>query len=115
MRFAPPRGFVVVQLTPAQVDGTLCDAQGASGGRSAFCRRSRPRLSRSSLCSRLIAKLERAKTPDEVATLNRRLHETIVAAAHNQYLHKMANVLNDALGLLGTTTYSTAGRIQKAA
>ncbi len=60
----------------------------------------------------IIGKLEQAKTADSVATWNQRLHEAIVAAAHNEYLFKTSNVLNDALALLGTTTYSLPGRIK---
>jgi len=38
----------------------------------------------------ILGKLEGATRPEEVATLNRRLHETITAAAHNEYLYKAA-------------------------
>jgi DNA-binding GntR family transcriptional regulator len=111
VRFAPPRGYVVVQLTPAQVMELYAMRKVLVGAAARFAAEQASPIEIQSM-QQVIAKLERAKTPDDVAMLNRRLHETIVAAAHNQYLHKMANVLNDALGLLGTTTYSMAGRIK---
>jgi DNA-binding GntR family transcriptional regulator len=111
VRFAPPRGFVVVQLTHAQVMELYAMRRVLVSAAARFAAEQASPIEVQSM-QQVIAKLERAKTPDEVAALNRLLHETIVAAAHNQYLQKMANVLNDALGLLGTTTYSIAGRIK---
>jgi DNA-binding GntR family transcriptional regulator len=111
VRFAPPRGFVVVQLSPAQVMELYAMRRVLVGAAARFAAAQASPIEIQSM-QQVIANLERAKTPGDVAMLNRRLHETIVAAAHNEYLFKMANVLNDALGLLGTTTYSLPGRIR---
>jgi DNA-binding GntR family transcriptional regulator len=111
VRFAPPRGFVVVQLSPKQVMELYAMRKVMVGAAARFAAEQASPIEILSM-QQVIAKLERAKSPDEVASLNRRLHEIIVAAAHNEYLYKTSNVLIDALGLLGSTTYSMPGRIK---
>ncbi|MEM5382761.1 GntR family transcriptional regulator [Paraburkholderia phymatum] len=111
VRFAPPRGFVVVQLSPKQVMELYAMRKVLVGAAARFAAEQASAIEILSM-QQVLAQLERAKTPDEVAALNRRLHEIIVAAAHNEYLYKTSNVLIDALGLLGTTTYSMPGRIK---
>jgi DNA-binding GntR family transcriptional regulator len=111
VRFAPPRGFVVVQLSPAQVMELYAMRKVLVGAAVRFAAEQASPIEIQSM-QQILAQLEHAKASDEVATINRRLHEAIVAAAHNEYLYKAANVLNDALGLLGTTTYSIPGRIK---
>ncbi|HEY4296291.1 MAG TPA: GntR family transcriptional regulator [Paraburkholderia sp.] len=111
VRFAPPRGFVVVQLSPKQVMELYAMRKVLVGAAARFAAEQASPIEIRSM-QQVIAQLERVKTPDEVASLNRRLHEIIVAAAHNEYLYKTSNVLIDALGLLGSTTYSVPGRIK---
>ncbi len=111
LRFAPPRGFVVAQLTPAKVMELYAMRKVLVGAAARFAAEQASPIEIQSM-QQMIAKLEQTGTPDEVATLNRRLYEIIVAAAHNEYLFKAANVLSDALALLGTTTYSMPGRIE---
>lgn len=111
VRLAPPRGFVVTRLTPAKVMELYAMRQVLVGAAARFAAEQASPIEIQSM-QQILAKLESAKTPDEVATLNRRLHETITAAAHNEYLYKATSVLQNALGLLGSTTYSVPGRIK---
>jgi DNA-binding FadR family transcriptional regulator len=60
----------------------------------------------------LVAQLGESKTPAEAAQINHRLSEAISSAAHNEFLNRAGSSLNDALELLGTTTYSQPGRIE---
>lgn len=49
-------------------------------------------------------------TPQELARVNKRLHSAIYAAAHNRYLLKALNSMQDALSRLPNTTFSWPGR-----
>lgn len=51
----------------------------------------------------------------ELARINRRFHETIVAAAKNRYLETALQELQDGIALLGSTTFSVPGRPAPAA
>jgi DNA-binding GntR family transcriptional regulator len=51
-----------------------------------------------------------ANNIQEMARLNRKLHETIVGAARNRYLDGALQELQDAIALLGITTFSVEGR-----
>ena len=53
--------------------------------------------------------------PTRLAQLNRKLHQTIYAAAHNQYLLQTLGQLENALALLRGTTYAVPGRAHSAA
>lgn len=48
--------------------------------------------------------------PARLAAVNRRLHETILASAHNRYLSQSLDQLSVALSLLGDTTFTVEGR-----
>lgn len=111
VRYAAPRGFVVMQLSPAKVMELYAMRQILVGSAVRFAAEQASSIEIQSMQA-IIAKLEDAKTPDQAAILNRQLHEIIAAAAHNEYLYKATGVLNDALGLLGTTTYSIPGRME---
>ena len=52
--------------------------------------------------------------PQQLASLNRKFHQTIYAAAHNQYLLQTRGQLENALALLCGTTYAVDGRAQTA-
>jgi len=53
--------------------------------------------------------------PARLAKLNRDLHQTIYSAAHNRYLLQTLGQLENALALLGGTTYAVSGRAKTAA
>jgi DNA-binding FadR family transcriptional regulator len=52
--------------------------------------------------------------PSSVAGHNRRYHSALYHAAHNRYLLKTLNVLQDAMALLGPTTMEVEGRSEEA-
>jgi DNA-binding GntR family transcriptional regulator len=58
---------------------------------------------------------ERAADPAGMARLNLMLHEAITRAARNRYLDGALQELQDAIALLGATTFSVAGRPASAA
>jgi DNA-binding GntR family transcriptional regulator len=58
----------------------------------------------------LEAAFEQAGTSAEMARLNRLFHRGIVRAAGNRYLQNALEELQDAIALLGVTTFSVAGR-----
>ena len=53
---------------------------------------------------------EKAATSDEMARLNRLFHECIFAASRNRYLDGALQELQDAIALLGRTTFSVDAR-----
>jgi DNA-binding GntR family transcriptional regulator len=48
--------------------------------------------------------------PQQLDRFNRKIHQTIYAAAHNQYLLQTLGQLENALALPGCTTYAVDGR-----
>lgn len=58
---------------------------------------------------------EHAAEPAKMAKLNLALHEAITRAARNRYLDGALQELQDAIALLGVTTFSVAGRPSSAA
>jgi DNA-binding GntR family transcriptional regulator len=58
----------------------------------------------------LEAAFEQAGASAEMARLNRLFHRGIVRAAGNRYLQNALEELQDAIALLGVTTFSVAGR-----
>jgi len=52
--------------------------------------------------------------PTRLAYLNRRLHGAIYEAAHNRYLMRTLNELQDTLALLSSTTFTVRGRPESA-
>lgn len=52
--------------------------------------------------------------PGDFARANTLFHEAIYEAAHNRYLMRMLEDLNDSLALLANTTFSVPGRVEAA-
>jgi DNA-binding GntR family transcriptional regulator len=50
------------------------------------------------------------ETPSDMARANHRLHETVFRAARNRYLDAALSEMQDALAILGPTTFSVPGR-----
>lgn len=59
--------------------------------------------------------IAQARDPHEMARLNRLFHEAIFVAARNRYLDGALQELQDAIALLGRTTFSVDGRPDPAA
>lgn len=53
--------------------------------------------------------------PAVLGRLNKQFHDALYRAAHNRYLVRALNAIDDALALLGVTTYSIPGRPAEAA
>jgi DNA-binding GntR family transcriptional regulator len=53
--------------------------------------------------------------PHVLGRLNKQFHDALYRAAHNRYLARALNAIDDALALLGVTTYSIPGRPAEAA
>src|SRR5438105_12564003 len=102
--FNQPRGLVVNELTQAQMLELYAMREVLEGAAARFAGEQASLLEIDAL-KRLLANQLAAKTPGEAAAANRRLHDTIARAAHNDYLLRAMNVLTDALALLGKTTY----------
>jgi DNA-binding GntR family transcriptional regulator len=53
-------------------------------------------------------------SPVELGSINHRLHQAIYGAAHNAFLHRALDAIDDSLALLGLHTYSVAQRREQA-
>jgi DNA-binding GntR family transcriptional regulator len=58
---------------------------------------------------------EAVDDPERLARINRKLHQTIYAAAHNQYLLQTLKQQENAVALLRGTTFALPGRAETAA
>jgi DNA-binding GntR family transcriptional regulator len=108
---APPRGFVVTELTHRRVMELYAMREVLAGVAARFAAEQASPMEIQTL-QELIAQQGTAKDAIEAARLNDRLREAITSAAHNEFLTRATNSLNDSLELLGTTTYSMPGRIE---
>lgn len=57
---------------------------------------------------------EQAREPADHARINKQFHDAISGAVRNRYFHGPLEGLQDALALLGPTTFSVAGRAHPA-
>ena len=110
-RVAPPRGFVVTELTHRRVMELYAMREILAGVAARFAAEQASPMEIQTL-QELVAQQGTAKDVTAAARLNDRLREAITSAAHNEFLTRATNSLNDALELLGTTTYSVPGRIE---
>ena len=110
-RVAPPRGFVVTELTHRRVMELYAMREILAGVSARFAAEQASPMEIQTL-QELVAQQGTAKDATAAARLNDRLREAITSAAHNEFLTRATNSLNDALELLGTTTYSMPGRIE---
>ncbi len=62
----------------------------------------------------LLNQFRATRDPQQLASINRTFHRTIRDAAHNRYMVRSLNDLNEALALLRGTTYSILGRPETA-
>jgi DNA-binding GntR family transcriptional regulator len=112
--YAQPRGLVVTELSHSDVMQLYAMREVLEGAAARFAAEQASSMEIRSL-QQIVMQERSVKTAAEAVATNLRFHEAISTAAHNEYLLKAMNVLQDALSLLGTTTYSTPGRIATAA
>lgn len=111
IQFAPLRGFVVAELSRRQVMELYAMREVLEGAAAGFAAEQASPVE-IKLLGELFAHLKSATTPDEAVTATRRLHQLICEAAHNEYLTKGMNALQDALALLAPNTYVSPGRLE---
>jgi len=110
---APPRGFVVVALTQRRVSELYAMREFLAGVAAKMAAEQAGPMEIDNL-EQLLRRFRKASTPTEAAELNRRLSLAIVSAAHNEYLSRALRALDDAVELLGDSTYTSPGRISDA-
>jgi DNA-binding GntR family transcriptional regulator len=110
-QFAPPRGFVITELTHRRVMELYAMREVLAGVAARFAAEHASPMEIHTL-QELVTQQGAAREATVAARLNDRLREAITSASHNEYLTRATYSLNDALELLGTTTYSLPGRIQ---
>jgi DNA-binding GntR family transcriptional regulator len=108
---APPRGLVVTELTQRRVMELYAMREVLAGVAARFAAEQASPMEIQTL-QELVAQQGTARDVNEAAQLNDRLREAITSAAHNEFLTRATNSLNDSLELLGTTTYAMPGRIE---
>jgi DNA-binding GntR family transcriptional regulator len=111
IQVAPPRGFVVTELTHRRVMELYAMREVLAGVAARFAAEHASPMEIHTL-QELVAQQGTAKDAAQAARNNDRLREAITSAAHNEFLTRATNSLNDALELLGATTYSVPGRIE---
>lgn len=109
--FSQPRGMTIAELSPAQVLELYAMREVLEGAAARFAAEHASALEMEAL-KQLVAQHPQIKTAEEAFLNNRRIDQAIANAAHNVYLLKALNVLQDAVSLLGTTTYTVPGRIK---
>lgn len=114
LSFAPYRGMVISELDHQAVMELYFMREVLEGTAAGLAAR-RASDAEISILRELVALDPAGKgTPAAVASHNRRFHSSLYHAAHNRYLLKTLNVLQDAMALLGPTTMRVAGRSDEA-
>jgi len=108
--FNASRGLSVTELSPARVMELYAMREALAGTAARFAAVKAAPLELHTL-RHILDGMADARTPEQAAAANRRLHQAILDAAHNTYLSRAVNTLADALALLGVTTYAMPGRI----
>jgi DNA-binding GntR family transcriptional regulator len=106
-----PRGLTVTELSAGQVAELYAMREVLDVAAARFAAE-RASLFEIEALKQLVAQHAAIKTPEEAATNNRLIDAAIAEASHNVYLLQALSVLQDAVSLLGTTTYVVPGRIQ---
>jgi DNA-binding GntR family transcriptional regulator len=109
--FSQPRGMTVTELTAGQVLELYAMREILEGAAARFAAEHASAFEIESL-KHLVAQHAGIKTAEDAYRNNRQIDEAIASAAHNVYLLKALNVLQDAVSLLGPTTYIVPGRIK---
>jgi DNA-binding GntR family transcriptional regulator len=108
--FGAGRGLIVAQLSPHQVMQLYAMREILEGSAARFAAQHATETD-IAILYRLQRELANA-APDAMVlvTLNRRFHQAIYEAAHNQYLLQTLNILHDSLALLHNTTFRVPRR-----
>lgn len=109
--FSQPRGLTVAELSASQVADLYAMREVLEAAAARFAAEHASAMEIESL-KQLVAQHAWIKTPEEASRNNRQIDRAIAEAAHNVYLLKALYVLQDAVSLLGRTTYAAPGRIK---
>src|SRR5579875_300551 len=108
--FAPSRGFIVAELTPHQVLDIMGVREVLEGAAARFAAEHASTFEIETL--KRIHGREPPHSPEDAMSRDRKFHEALGVASHNDYLLRAMNVLRDALALLGPANYSVPGRLE---
>ncbi|MBB4104465.1 GntR family transcriptional regulator [Allorhizobium borbori] len=108
------RGMMIRRLTRAEVF-ELYEMREIMEGTAARFAAKNASSTEITLLTDLQAAFETADTPQEWARINKQFHGTIAGAVRNRFFHSPLEELQDFLALLGSTTFSVAGRAEPAA
>lgn len=109
--FSQPRGLTVAELSASQVADLYAMREVLEAAAARFAAEHASVMEIESL-KQLVAQHAWIKTPEEASRNNRQIDRAIAEAAHNVYLLRALYVLQDAVSLLGKTTYAAPGRIK---
>ncbi|HEX7126056.1 MAG TPA: GntR family transcriptional regulator [Thermodesulfobacteriota bacterium] len=109
--FSQPKGLTVAELSASQVADLYAMREVLAAAAARFAAEHASDLEIESL-KHLAAQHGWVKTPEQASFNDRQIDRAIAEAAHNVYLLKALNVLQDAVSLLGRTTYAVPGRIK---
>src|SRR5215510_6333803 len=108
--FGASRGLVVAELSQHQVLQLYAMREILEGSAARFAAQ-HATAADVTILYRLQKELADAKPdPALLVTLNRRFHQAIYEAAHNQYLMQTLNMLHDSLALLHNATFRVPSR-----
>jgi DNA-binding GntR family transcriptional regulator len=105
-----PSGLAVVQLTRQRVLEIYAIREILEGSAARFAAQHASPSDIFTMKKQAEAFADASSDPEQLALLNRRLHDTIYEASHNRYLITMLNGLHDSLMLLPSTTFAVSGR-----
>lgn len=108
---APPRGFIVVELTPRRVSELYAMREVLHGAAARFAAEQAAPFEIENMMQ-LLLRFGKASNVDEAAFINRQLGAVIVSAAHNEYLSKVLGALDGVIDLLGESTFTVPGRMK---
>lgn len=105
-----PHGLVVAKLSPREVMEVYAMREVLEGAAARFAAERASRLEIESL-KQIQAQQNSITNAAEAEQQNRRFHLAIQQAAHNKFLLDSMKAIQDAMSLLGTTTYAATGRV----
>ena len=107
-------GLTVAQLSRQQVLELYALRAKLEGAAAAFAAENASSSDIVSIRHAAVAFAAQSTAPRDIARANTLFHEAIYEAAHNRYLMRMLEDLNDSLALLPDTTFSVPGRAEAA-
>ncbi|MGH8616060.1 MAG: GntR family transcriptional regulator [Burkholderiales bacterium] len=106
---AGARGLVITALTPEEVRELYTIWESLEGIVARYAAQHATDLDLKAL-RHIEEQWKSASGPQVYGQLNKQFHDALYRAAHNRYLVRALNAIDDALALLGVTTFSIPGR-----